>query len=356
MIDPADPAARPTLLDIAKALGVSRTTVSNAFNRPDQLSGDLRDRVLAAALSMGYSGPNPLARMLRTGRAGAFGVVFQSSLPYAFDDPTATAFLRGLSGVCEREGAALLILPHGYTAQCQAAVDSAAVDGFVVYSLPEDSVVLQAVLRRRLPVVTVDQAPREGIPGIVVDDVMGARKAAEHLLQLGHRRFGVLALEVLKDGRSGPLSAARRARCVYPVCADRLDGYEAALAAAGIDLAQIPVCECQGNDESVAAEQAQAMLSSADRPTALLAMSDRLAIGAMQAARALDLRIPDDLSVIGFDDTPTTEHLHPPLSSVRQPLLDKGRLAMEALLDGSTAVQRLPTELVLRASTAPPRR
>ncbi len=354
MIDPADPDSRPTLLDIAKALGVSRTTVSNAFNRPDQLSVELRDRILGAAHEMGYAGPNPLARMLRTGKAGAFGVLFQNSLPYAFDDPTAMAFLRGLSGVCERQGAALLILPHGYTAQAQAAIDAAAVDGFIVYSLPEDSPVLEQIRRRRLPMVTVDQTPQTGVPGILVDDAGGARLAAEHLLALGHRRFGILALEAMKDEYAGPLSAERRAACVYPVCTNRLAGYEQALHAHGIDLTALPIRECHSNDERVATEQAVAMLSAPNRPTAILAMSDRLAIGAIHAARQLGLSVPDDVSVIGFDDTPLAEHMTPPLSSISQPLVDKGRLAMEALLSGQPALQLLPTTLVLRASTAPP--
>ena len=87
--------ASPTLLDVARAAGVSRTTVSNAFNRPDQLSAELRERVLATAREMGYAGPNPMARMLRTGRAGAIGVVFSDRLTYAVTDPAAVAFLQG---------------------------------------------------------------------------------------------------------------------------------------------------------------------------------------------------------------------------------------------------------------------
>src|SRR5918999_3377061 len=100
----------PTLLDVARAAGVSRTTVSNAFNRPDQLSAELRQRVLATARELGYAGPNPMARMLRTGRAGAIGVVFSERLPYNVTDPASVALLEGIAQVCDQEDAALLIL------------------------------------------------------------------------------------------------------------------------------------------------------------------------------------------------------------------------------------------------------
>ena len=137
-----------TLASLAAELGVSRTTVSNAYNRPDQLSAPLRERVLEAARRLGYPGPDPVARSLRTRRAGAVGLLLTEALSYAFRDPVATGFLEGLALACEQAGQGLLLVPVSPEHADVAAVHRAGVDGFVVYSVREDDPHFLAVLER----------------------------------------------------------------------------------------------------------------------------------------------------------------------------------------------------------------
>lgn len=345
----------PTLKELADAVGVSRTTASNAFNRPDQLSPALRDRILSEAHRLGYPGPNPAARMLRTGRAGAIGLVFADPLPYAVGDPTAVAFLQGVARVCERAEAGLLLIPAFNPGAARSTIQAAAVDGFILYCLPFPGATVDEVLERRLPVVAVDLEAPPAVPRVGIDDRAGARMAAAHLLGLGHRRFGVIALDLLPDGHAGPVDEERRAAATYRTTVDRLDGYLEALTAAGIWPESVPVEECPGNSETAACAAASVLLRRSPRPTAILAMSDRLAFGVLRAAADAGLDVPRDLSVIGFDDIPMAAHAAPPLTTIRQPLVDKGAVAAGLLIgeiDRQSPVL-LGTELVVRASTGP---
>jgi DNA-binding LacI/PurR family transcriptional regulator len=348
--------ASPTLLDVARAAGVSRTTVSNAFNRPDQLSAELRERVLATARELGYAGPNPMARMLRTGRAGAVGVVFSDRLSYAVTDPAAVAFLQGIAEMCEQEDAALLILSAIDEEAARRVVRQAAVDGFIIYCLATETGVIKAILERGGPVVAVDEPGFAQGPGVGIADRAGARQAAEHLLGLGHRRIAILSMETRPDSYIGPLDGARRAGSVYAVTDERLAGYEDALNVVGLDLAALRVEERPSNSPRAAHEAALALLAERPRPTAILAMSDLFALAAIDAAKELGLRVPDDLSVVGFDDIPIASQVTPPLTTVRQPLVEKGRIAAELLFGRRSAAAPivLPTELVVRGTTAPP--
>ncbi|WP_026869036.1 LacI family DNA-binding transcriptional regulator [Inquilinus limosus] len=352
---------RGTLLDIAAAVGVSRTTVSNAFNRPDQLSAELRERIMATARAMGVHGPNPAARMLRTGRAEAIGLLFHETLPFAFDDPAAVGMLRGVASACEKARSGLLILPAVKSPASRSAIYRAAVDGFLVYGFLNGAEAWTPLLRRGLPVVAIDNQVPGGVPFVGIDDRGAALRMAQHVLGLGHRRFAIISLESAVDGYVGPLDAARRAKMTFRTSADRLDGYIEAIAAAGIDPASVPVEERPASSETHGRDAALTLLRRDPRPTVILAMSDRLAIGAIEAARSLGLRVPEDVSVAGFDDIPRAALVRPALTTIRQPLFDKGataaRLLLDAVADGAAPPagrHLLPTELVIRGSTRPP--
>ncbi len=370
----------PTLNDIARAVGVSRTTVSNAFNRPDQLSPELRDKVLSAAQQLGYAGPNPVARILRTGRADAIGLVFGDSLPYAVDDPAALGFLRGVSQVCQESNTGLLMLSAMDVDTAEKTIMRAAIDGVILYSMPHPSKVVERVLERRLPTVNVDQALLQHVPSVTIDDRGAARRLAEHLLALGHRRLGILTMGARDEKRAlSKVSAASLVPC--SPCEDRIMGYLDAVHAidnttgdsgddsgagneADVDEtadngiareSDVPVWNCGPNDEDAAMAAALQILRRPDRPTAILATSDRVAIGILRAAERLSLGVPDDLSVVGFDDIPSAEHVRPALTTMRQPLFDKGVIAARMLLleDEPSEDHTLTTELVVRASSGP---
>ncbi|KJH73057.1 LacI family DNA-binding transcriptional regulator [Aliterella atlantica] len=341
-----------TLLEIAKALGISRTTVSNAFNRPDQLSCELRDKILAKAKEIGYAGPNPTARMLRTKQAGAIGVVFGESLPYAFSDPVAIAFLQGIASVCEPAKVSLLIIPMAMSKTALNTIQQAVVDGFIVYSTPNTDEATAHVLARNLPTVAVDRPDLHNVSSVSINDRQAAYIAAAHLINCNHKRLGIIAMEMRFDGYEGTVNAQRIKTATFPHLLARLQGYQDAIREAGINPDVIPIEE-RLNREDGGFTAALALLNRTPRPTGILAMSDRLAIGALRAAETLGLDVPTDLSIVGFDDIPLATQIRPRLTTIRQPLVEKGAIAARFLLEnvGQTICQILPTELAIRESS-----
>lgn len=349
---------RATLKDVAAEVGVSLATVSNAYNRPDQLSKELRERVFETAQALGYAGPDPAARGLRLGRSGAIGVLYADRLSFAFADPVAVMFLEGVSMATEEAGLGMLLVP-GSPRQDRdpEAVMAAVVDGFVVYSMSENDPLVGAALERRLPVVVVDQRDQKEMFSVGIEDEGAARIAAEHLLRLGHESFGVVSLELALDVRSGLADTGRQANATYQTGRHRLRGYRSAITEAGFSWDTVPVYECVENLQEEGRRAAEVLLSQKPRPTAILAMSDQLALGVVEAAERQGLKVPEDLSVVGFDDIPEASRTAPPLTTVHQPHVQKGLQAgrmLVAQLEGrdTDKTMLLPTEIVVRGSTA----
>jgi DNA-binding LacI/PurR family transcriptional regulator len=339
-----------TLATIAEAVGVSRMTVSNAYNRPDQLSPALRDRILAAADALGYGGPDPVARTLSRGETGSVGVVLDYPLTRAFVDPATVQFLHGVAAGCETHARGMALVPR-IEGRDAALVGSALVDGFVLYCVPETDPRMDAVRARKLPYVRVDFGPDADLLSVNIDDEGAARAVAEHLVALGHRDFGI----ILSQDEVGATAADAQAKTVYHVEAARLAGWRAGLEAGGIDWSAVPVAGAPGKRGSeVGHEAAAKLLDRARRPTAILALSDVIALGALQAAADRGIAVPHDLSVAGFDDIPEAATATPALTTIRQPHDRKGSEAVRLLLEGEQSGSVvLPTELVVRASTAP---
>jgi DNA-binding LacI/PurR family transcriptional regulator len=341
---------RVHLRDVAERAGVSVGSASQAFGRPELVSETVRERVLAAAEELGYPGPDPAARRLRTGRAGAIGLIFSERLAYQFTDPASPPFLRGVSVGIQKAPTGLLLIPDSRQREEAARlVREAVVDGFIVYSVPQNDPRVEAALARHIPVVTVDQPRGAETPFVGIDDRSAARSAAEHLRGLGHERVAVLSfVTTLEPGSALQLD----------ITVERLAGYEAGL---GEVWDASLVRTCRPNAPEPAREATLELLRETSPPTAILAMSDILAFGALEAAEELGVPVPSKLSVVGFDDTPGAAHATPPLTTVAQPHEEKGRLAAEQLIEaiesgGSVEPRRtlLPTELVVRDSTAPP--
>ena len=360
-INPKSGGRRATLKEVAAELGVAPSTVSNAYNRPDQLSVALRERVFETAKRLGYAGPDPLARGLRRRRAGAVGVLYENRLSYAFADPAEVLFLQGVSMVTEEEGLGLLLLSGAPGEERHPEViTGAVVDGFVLHSMAEDDPLVDAALGRRLPTVLVDQPRLGDLPVVSIDDEAAARSAAEHLVDLGHRRFGVVAFALAPGVRDGIAGLDRQEAATYRVSRSRLRGYAAAIADAGLSWAEVPVYECAENVPERGRIAAEALLARDPQPTAILTFSDQLALGALEAARSRGLSVPRDLSVVGFDDVPEAARATPPLTTIQQPHVGKGMLAGRTLLaqlrgEEAPSPALLPTRLVVRGSTARPK-
>ena len=363
------------LADVARAAGVSQGTASNVFSRPEIVRPEVRLRVEESARRLGYAGPDPKGRLLRAGKVNAIGVVVMDDLTYFFSDPFNREFMRGVAGVCDQRGAGLALVSALDRAKAAWTINSAVVDGFIVQCIEGGDRLLELTRKRGLPFVVVDIDPGPGANSIVIDDRAGARLAAEHLLALGHRRFGILSLEIAGDGVTGPVDRTRRASAQYGATRDRLlgyqdafaaasalpwwreqfGGYEEALAAAGIDIDDLPIIEAL-NDRRGAAAGAKALLDRAPEVTAVLAMSDVLALAVLDEARSRRLGVPTDLSVVGYDDVPEAAAAIPPLTTIAQPIEEKGRLAAQMIFDGGPPRREmLPVKLVVRGTTAAPR-
>jgi DNA-binding LacI/PurR family transcriptional regulator len=346
-----------TLASLAAELGVSRTTVSNAYNRPDQLSPQLRQRVLEAAKRLGYPGPDPLARSLRTRRAGAIGLVLTEALSYAFRDPAAVKFLAGLAQACEDAKTGLLLVPAVPGSGSDPALAAAAsVDGFVVYSLPQGDPHLEAVLARPLPIVIVDE-PLDipGVDWVGIDDRVSAARVGAHIAKLGHQRPGIVCTRIGSERRDGPVSLERQRESSYDVVRLRLDGINEGF---GGDRAKLPVYESWTHSLESAEATAGQLLDEHPQVTALICTTDILALGALRAAEARGISVPEQLSITGFDDIPEAEQVG--LTTVAQPHAEKGRAAWELLSreareENGSVRQVLETELVIRTTTAAPR-
>jgi DNA-binding LacI/PurR family transcriptional regulator len=339
---------RVTLKTVAERVGVSPMTVSNAFSRPDQLSAALREKILATAAELGYVGPDPAARTLARGATGTVGILFHGTPRHALSDEFSALFLAVIAEELGRGGLALTLLPNAGTVDV-VPVRDVAMDGAIVYSCSPHETSLEWLRRRRLPLVLVDQPGEDDFPSVNVDDRAGARAAAAHLVGLGHRRIAVLT--------AGPEVVAAPGDWFVPQ--ERMRGWRDVLEPAGI----VPVvryADKTGDEEGLVA--ARELL--ADRPTAVLCFSDALAMDVVRAAVEAGVRVPDELSVVGFDDTPLARRLSPALTTVRQDVVEKGTRAASELVaavrarrSGDVSPVRhhvLATELVVRGSTAPP--
>jgi DNA-binding LacI/PurR family transcriptional regulator len=341
------------LADVARAAGVSHGTASNVFSRPEIVRKEVREAVLAKAQELGYAGPDPKGRLLRAGKVNAIGVATAEPLSYFFDDPFARVVMSGISQACDATGAGISLVSAVNGEQLAWNIQSALVDGFVVFCIEGGSRLVELTRERRLPFVALDYGfDDETIAALGVDDVAGGRLAARHLAVLGHRRFAVLALP-FADGRHGPVSIERVENAVYSGTRDRLRGYFETLAEFGIDTSAVPIYETLNDQDSTRAGL-EHFFASGHAPTAILAMSDRVALATLDWLRERGVAVPRDVSVIGFDGVPEGATSNPPLTTVAQPMVEMGKKAVETILsfDGTIRRETLDVELVIRGSTA----
>jgi len=341
---------RARIADVAREAGVSKTAVSFAFNSPGRLAPETASRIRDVADSLGYR-PHPVARMLTQRQTHTLGVLTPQALSIIFSNPFFGAFAEGVALVAEQESYALhFISPlHGSLAR---AIGRATVDGVVIVGLSADHPEVGQIHAAGVPLVMVDSSALPDQPSIEVDDRGGAHAAAEHLLNLGHRELLVVGVEPPPGARLEPAGVMGR----------RLQGYVEALAERGIELpANAIVVGPATIDGGLAA--VRRACEDGLRFTGVLAMSDVMAIGVLRAATELGLRVPEDLSVVGFDDIDISHHTNPPLTTVHQAIREKGESAVRVLLavverrDPRPQHIRLETRLIVRGSTGPaPRR
>ncbi|HEV2413764.1 MAG TPA: LacI family DNA-binding transcriptional regulator [Candidatus Dormibacteraeota bacterium] len=335
--------SRVTIADVASAAGVSKTAVSFAFNSPGRLGQATLERVLGVARDLGYTA-HPAARALSTKRSGTIGLLIPQRLSTVFGNPFVSALIQGLGEQCDEHDLTLLLVPP-LDGSLEHAIRNASVDGFISLGLSPEDTAVRALDLIGVPNVMVDSDASADHPAVNIDDEGGAELAARHLLSLGHRHIAILMLPPVRAQIDPSPSAMRR-----------LAGYRKAIRAAG---APDPTTVLAGISVAAGSRAFESLPKGERRPTAVLAMSDMAAIGVMSAAESAGLRVPTDLSVVGFDDIPASEWTSPPLTTVRQPIVEKGKLAARLLIErmNGKAVESprpLRTTLVVRKSTAGP--
>ncbi|HET7796011.1 MAG TPA: LacI family DNA-binding transcriptional regulator [Rhizobacter sp.] len=335
---------RLTLADVAAALGISRTTVSNAFNRPEQLSKDLRERILATARELGYFGPDPKARALRRKELREVALVFHHDLPYAFNDPLTLDFMRGVARQLQRRGLTLQLIPM-FSRRMEPTLEIAfqtTADALIFHAevAPEFAPMVRAA---PLPLVVVDTMV-PGAPSVCLDDRRGAELAMAHALKAKPDVVLVLCFFVAEEPMKRA-QGARAPRSPFNAC-ERVAGYAQAARRAGFDASRIVWHIVEDGDPEAgvlrAIERERAKLTK-HRRIAVVAMSDRFALAAMSAMRRW--KQVELVSVVGFDDIPAAAEAG--LTTVRQDGVEKGESAVRVVLDDEPSVV-LPLTLVVR--------
>jgi DNA-binding LacI/PurR family transcriptional regulator len=351
--------ARTTLADVAAEAGVSVSTASLAFSGAGPIASATRDKVLAAASRLRYSGPNPLGQQLRSGRSGIVGVVVGDRLRRSFRDPVSIQMLDGLAQALSEQSLGLLLVPSE-AGEVPPLVHHAAMDAAVVVLAngPDDGVVL-ALTRRGIPVVSIEGEIGDdpGRPGaatanVGIDDRGGTADLVRALRDLGHERFGVVSLPFGHDRRLGRPEDHADQGAGYAHTRRRMAG----IGDAGV----VPeiVVETPASLVEHGRSAGHQILNRPQPPTAVVALSDLLASGVVLAARELGLQVPEDVSVAGFDGIDLPWLAPDVLTTVRQPLADKGRLAGEAAVElaAGRPVEGvvLPVEVHVGTTTGPP--
>ncbi|MGL5818273.1 MAG: LacI family DNA-binding transcriptional regulator [Phycicoccus sp.] len=355
---PARMTRRPTLRDVADRAHVSTSTASLVFSGKGPVAAATAERVRAAAAELGFHGPDPLASSLRQGRVATVAVVVDGPLRNAFRDPFALAVLDGLAEELDAAGRTMLLVaqPPDDPDRAVAQLAMQAVDAAVFPLCGERDNPLVAHLGARCIPMVGSGAPLDPlVVHVLTDEVAAQALAAQHLADLGHQRLGHLAMRLSPRAPAGPVSAADLGAATYPDAAGRAEGFRS-VAGTGAPIVQ-------ADDLTVRAGEVAAGilldLPAGRRPTAIVAQADMLAAGAVRAVEARGLRVPDDVSVTGFDgvDLPW---LHHSLTTVLQPGVEKGRRIGQLLrlvLDGGTpSDEPFPVRLHVGTTTAPPRR
>lgn len=315
---------KATIKDIAARAGVSKTAVSFALNNPTRISKETCDRIMAIVEEMGYF-PNPVARTLTTKRLGALGLLLPQPISEVMENPHLCDVISGIGEECDRHEISLTMLPPVQGKIIEAARRSF-VDAIVTIGVGPEHEVIEFLQRRRVPFVTIDSEETGETVNVGIQHEPAAYELMKHILASKPRRIALLCLKPDKKNHT------ELSRSV--VLENRLAGFARALREEGLALGteEVRVIEAEGSIEG-GLSAGRSLLRAADRPDAIVAMSDIVALGVYSAANELGIRIPEELSVAGFDDIALSRYVRPALTTVHQPAKEKGRKAASLALD-----------------------
>ena len=331
-----------TIKEVAGRLNVSTATISNAFNRPDQLSKKKRAAILAACNEMGYFGPNKAARSLRKGKSNIIALVLPDSLDFVISDPVASRLVEGIASVLKSTDTHLLLF-SGNRDSLNEVIDF--VDGFICYGAPRNQNLLDQISIITKRVVTIDfNIP--GVPSVNIDNVEAAYQSACQAIQEGAKRPAILGLRLIDSDTTSTIGDKPLIDSEYSISHRRLDGYLNALSANNIAIDNSMIWHIPESSHFYAVVAAKEALSSDPPPDVLLCMSDIIALSAMQEALKIGLRIPQDIRIVGFDGIDEARRYHPTLATVQQNSVVKGETAAKLFFTQESDNIQLPFELV----------
>ncbi len=328
--------------DVAARAGVSVASVSRVLNESKPVTGHTRDRVLAAVRDLNYS-IDQRARGLRRRKSGTLGLIVAE-----VGNPFFMQVIHSIEAVAYQSNHSLFLCNSDEDPARERfyleAMQAQRIDGIIILPVTTSGAVLLPLLRHQVPVVCLDRRVEDvEIDSVLVDNVEGAMMAVAHLVALGHRRIGYIGGRLVTPGL------------------ERLEGYRRGLAAHG--LAEDPALTRQGDSmQESGHRETLALLDLAEPPSAIFAINNPMSLGAIAALKERGLRVPRDISVIGFDDAPWSALLDPPLTTIAQPTDELGtaaaRLLLDRVNDGFAGAPRrvvLRPRLIERASTLHPR-
>lgn len=343
---------RPTMADVAARAGVSVSTVSLTYSGAGPISPDMKARVERAAEELGYAGPSPQARALRSGRTHIVGLVVHDRLQLALRDPFTLGVLDALIGDLGEMGLGVLWLPSPPPEPTEPTLlDTAPMDAAVVMRVRDhDEPALEILAKRGVPVAIVEgMAP--GAASITIDDTAATRELIEHLKAQGHTRIGTITLPRNSDRETAVVTDDMLSGTLWTPTKNRLKAF----AEAGVEPCVIVEARTSALQEGI--DAGHLALAHESRPTALVCQSDLLAAGALLAARERGLRVPEDVSITGFDGIDLAWLEPEQLTTVLQDGPAKGHLIAQAvrdLLDGGAApVLELPLTMRIGTTTGP---
>ncbi|MFT7430408.1 MAG: DNA-binding LacI/PurR family transcriptional regulator [Colwellia sp.] len=327
-----------TLKSVAKELGVSNATVSNAFNRPDQLSKKRRDDILESCEKMGYSGPNKAAQSLRNGRFNIVALVLPDSVEYMITDPVASNFVKGVSSVLEKSKVNLLLF-SGTSDNINAVSDF--VDGFICYGSPRNTQLIDQLRTTAKKVVTADfDIDRKASVGI--DNEQAAYEIAKLAIKSKDDAIAILGLRLLDSNVTCRVYDLPSSDFTCSIAHQRLSGYQRAIKELDVNLRADRVWNIPESKHHSALIAAREALTSTPRPNVLLCMSDLIALAAIKEINAMGLNIPADIRVVGFDGIDEALRSTPPLTTVHQNSEKKGIKAAELFINRATDSVLIP--------------
>lgn len=321
-----------TTKSIAQALGISHTTVSNAWNNPEKLSAELRTRIIDYAASCGFQGPDRLGRALRTGKSDTIGVIFNDSMSYVFIDNHDLNLMKGIATQCENNDINLVLIPLKNSKNVKIKSLNTLVDGYILNATHNNDEVIQQALAKNIPVVTIDFSLPEH-SSVSINNHKAMSEMCEFLLNKGHQHFGIISFPSQKAA-SGMRSLEQTVSGDNNVMLTRVNACRETLAANSISLADCWLYETL-HDEAHGGIAAQELLTHHPEITALICLSDRFAAGAIHYCVGNNISVPQQVAVTGFDNIPV-DSAGIRLTTISQHAEEKGAVAVKLLLDAKT--------------------